>query len=125
MANILVTGGAGFIGSHLVDALIEHGNRVTAFDNLDPAAHPQPPRLPAYANLKCRYMIGDVRDKDALREALQGIDVVFHDAAAVGVGNLHDRHPAVCRGQITRSLSEIDFRQRRINNLRARRSVNH
>jgi dTDP-L-rhamnose 4-epimerase len=86
MAKVLVTGGAGFIGSHLVDALVRRGHEVTAFDNLDPAAHPQPPKWPAYVNPKCRYILGDVRDKEALRRALDGIEVVFHHAAAVGSG---------------------------------------
>ncbi len=84
--RVLVTGGAGFIGSHIVDALVLEGHDVTAFDNLDPAAHPQPPRLPSYANPHCRYLIGDVRDKSALREALKKIEIVFHHAAAVGSG---------------------------------------
>lgn len=86
MSKVLVTGGAGFIGSHLVDALVELGHEVVAFDNLDPAAHPQPPTLPAYANPQCRYILGDVRDKEALGRALYGVEVVFHHAAAVGSG---------------------------------------
>lgn len=86
MTKVLVTGGAGFIGSHLVDALVQRDHEVVAFDNLDPAAHPRPPRLPAYANPKCKYILGDVRDKDTLRRAMDGVEVVFHHAAAVGSG---------------------------------------
>ena len=86
MSRVLVTGGAGFIGSHLVDALVAQGHDVIAFDNLDPAAHPQPPKWPSYANPKCKYILGDVRDKEALSKAMNGVDVVFHHAAAVGSG---------------------------------------
>lgn len=83
--NILVTGGAGFIGSHIVDELIRRGHRVRIFDNLDPQVHPnnQPPE---HLNQSAEFIQGDVRDIDALRQALQGQEAVFHKAAAVGMG---------------------------------------
>jgi dTDP-L-rhamnose 4-epimerase len=87
--SILVTGGAGFIGSHLVDELLEDGNRVRVFDNLDPQVHGdlrERGSWPAYCNPGAEYVAGDVRDRDALLRALKDIDVVFHLAARVGVG---------------------------------------
>ena len=86
MSKIVVTGGAGFIGSHLIDALVARGHDVVAFDSLDPAAHPQPPAWPEYANPGARYVRGDVLDREALRAVLRGAEVVFHYAAAVGSG---------------------------------------
>ena len=82
--KILVTGGAGFIGSHLVDALARDGHAVRVLDCFDPQVHGA--RRPDYLNSKAEYVEGDVRDRDALRGALRGIEVVFHEAAAVGVG---------------------------------------
>lgn len=82
--KMLVTGGAGFIGSHLVDELIEQGYDVRVFDNLDFQVHNG--RLPDYLNPKAEYFFGDIRDKDALKKALEDIEVIFHNAAAVGVG---------------------------------------
>jgi dTDP-L-rhamnose 4-epimerase len=82
--RVLVTGGAGFIGSHLVDALLERGAHVRILDNLDPQVHANgaPPRwLPEDAELR----IGDVRDRGALQEALRGMDIVYHLAATLGV----------------------------------------
>src|SRR4029077_16822536 len=86
MTKVLLTGGAGFIGSHLVDALVALGHDVVALDNLDPAAHPQPSQWPAYVNTSGKYILGGVRDKKALRRAIEGAEVVFHHAAAVGSG---------------------------------------
>lgn len=82
--RVLVTGGAGFIGSHLVDALIAEGHTVRVLDNFDPQVHEG--RRPDYLNAKAEYVEGDVRDRAQVRAALRGIEVVFHEAAAVGVG---------------------------------------
>ena len=79
----LITGGAGFIGSHIVDALLERGHEVRILDNLPPKVHPtgKPDYLPD--ELDC--MVGDVTDASAMRKALEGIDVVFHQAAHQGM----------------------------------------
>ncbi len=83
--NILVTGGAGFIGSHLVDALIADGQRVRVLDSLDPQVHGPNADWPKHANPKAEYRRGDVRDREAVGRALDGVEVVYHQAAAVGV----------------------------------------
>ncbi len=86
MKSILVTGGAGFIGSHLVDELVKLGHRVRVFDNLSSQVHGKEQNVPSYLNKNIEFIKGDVRDRDALREAIKGIEVIFHQAAAVGVG---------------------------------------
>jgi dTDP-L-rhamnose 4-epimerase len=80
--KVLVTGGAGFIGSHLVSRLLEEGHRVRVLDSLDPQVHESPPELPADVEL----ITGDVRDAETVRRSLDGIDRLVHFAAAVGVG---------------------------------------
>jgi len=82
--RILVTGGAGFIGSHLVDALLRAGHDVRVFDNLSSQVHPD--GRPGYLAKDIEFIQGDMRDLDAVRRSIEGVDVVFHKAAAVGVG---------------------------------------
>lgn len=81
---VLVTGGAGFIGSFVVDRLLAAGHTVRILDNLDPQVHPDGP--PAYLARGAELLVGDVRDRAMLRRALDGVEAVVHAAAAVGVG---------------------------------------
>ena len=78
--RILVTGGAGFIGSQVCAVLTAAGHDVVVLDALHPAAHRTPPDTPP------GLLIGDVRDPAAVRDALRGIDAVVHQAAMVGMG---------------------------------------
>jgi dTDP-L-rhamnose 4-epimerase len=82
---ILITGGAGFIGSHLADELLARGYRVRVLDSLVEQVHESGSR-PAYLDRSVELAVGDVRDADAVRAALRGVDAVFHLAARVGVG---------------------------------------
>src|SRR5215207_9847431 len=84
--RILITGGAGFVGSHLADALAAAGHVVTLFDNLEPQVHGDPGDRPAYLDPAHRLVRGDIRDPDALAPLVSEADVVFHLAAMVGVG---------------------------------------
>lgn len=80
----LVIGGAGFIGSHLVDALVTRGHRTRILDNLLEQAHPQ--GMPAWLNREAELIQGDLRDRAAVDRALEGIEVVFHQGGIVGNG---------------------------------------
>jgi dTDP-L-rhamnose 4-epimerase len=82
--RILVTGGAGFVGSHTVDALLRQGHLVRVFDNLDDQVHNG--SIPDYLSRSAEFVHGDVRDMEALRGAVSQAEVIYHFAAAVGVG---------------------------------------
>ncbi len=89
--NVLVTGGAGFIGSHLVDELVARAHAVTVLDNLDPQVHGPAAKTPRHladhlANGRVRFHFGDVTDAEALKASLEGVEAVVHLAAVVGVG---------------------------------------
>jgi dTDP-L-rhamnose 4-epimerase len=85
-SRVLVTGGAGFIGSHVVDRLVARGDDVVILDNLDPQVHGAESRVPTYVPREARFIRGDVRDSAAVARALDDVDAVIHLAAAVGVG---------------------------------------
>jgi dTDP-L-rhamnose 4-epimerase len=84
--RVLITGGAGFIGSHLADELLHAGYEVRALDNLCPQVHGSDRKRPSYLVADVELVIGDVCDGEAVRRALRGVDVVCHLAARVGVG---------------------------------------
>src|SRR6476660_4907263 len=80
---ILVTGGAGFIGSHLIDGLLQKGHRVRVLDAFVEQVHGTTPyQLPSEVDV----IRGDVRDRTVVARALDDVEVVFHEAAEVGVG---------------------------------------
>jgi dTDP-L-rhamnose 4-epimerase len=84
--NVLITGGAGFIGSHLTDELLSKGYNVKVFDNLNEQVHGPGKERPSYLTREAELVIGDVRDENALAKAIRGMDAVYHFAAMVGVG---------------------------------------
>jgi dTDP-L-rhamnose 4-epimerase len=84
--KVLVTGGAGFIGSHLVDSLLAAGHDVRVLDALVPQVHGDDGNRPDHLSAEAELVVADFRDRDALTNALDGVEGVLHNAAAVGVG---------------------------------------
>jgi dTDP-L-rhamnose 4-epimerase len=96
--RILVTGGAGFIGSHVVDRLVDGKNEVVVLDNLDPQVHGEGATFPANIEShvlqhRVEFIRGDIRHVEVVERALQGVESVVHLAAAVGVGqSMYEPH---------------------------------
>ena len=84
--RLLITGGAGFIGSHLADHLLDSGHDVRVLDSLVPQVHGPARQRPAYLSAGVELVVGDIRDPDVVARALHGVDAVVHLAASVGVG---------------------------------------
>jgi dTDP-L-rhamnose 4-epimerase len=83
--RVLITGGAGFIGSHVADILLSNGYSVRVLDCLSPQVH-RCGTIPAYLNKEVEFIAGDIRNREDVERALNGIGAVIHLAAAVGVG---------------------------------------
>ena len=79
--NVLITGGAGFVGTATVSLLLEHGYRVRIVDTLRFGGQPI---VPFFANPNFEFIKGDVRDRKVMREAVKGMDIIIHLAAIVG-----------------------------------------
>src|SRR3989304_6941368 len=84
--KVLVTGGAGFIGSHTTDLLMERGYQVTILDNLEPQVHGQERKPPDYINKNAVHIYGNVLDRELLAQTIREVDAIIHLAAMVGVG---------------------------------------
>jgi len=82
--KVLITGGAGFVGSHTADALLEAGHEVRIFDNLTSQVHRA--GLFSYIPKGAEFVLGDMRNLTQVKKAVQDVDMIFHFAAAVGVG---------------------------------------
>jgi len=83
--QVLITGGAGFIGSHLADLLLASGYRVRVLDDLSPQVHSSGSSPPAYLSPEVEFIYGDLRDREVVRRSLVGVDAVYHLAAQVAV----------------------------------------
>src|SRR5437763_16052152 len=86
MARVLITGGAGFIGSHVADMLMGAGYDVRLLDTLSPQVHGPQRQRPSYLHSDAELIVGDVTDMVAVERALRGVDMVLHLASSVGVG---------------------------------------
>ncbi|HEX3682525.1 MAG TPA: NAD-dependent epimerase/dehydratase family protein [Bryobacteraceae bacterium] len=84
--NVLITGGAGFIGSHVASELLKAGYHVRVLDSLVTQVHGDAPGRPGYLHKDAEFILGDVRNPEIVDEALSGIDAVYHFGALVGVG---------------------------------------
>jgi dTDP-L-rhamnose 4-epimerase len=99
--TVLITGGAGFIGSHLADELLAAGYRVRVLDNLAAQVHGPGKQRPSYLAADVELHVGDIRDPESMAKSLKGIDAVFHFAASVGVGqSMYQVHDYVANNNL-------------------------
>lgn len=84
--HLLITGGAGFIGSHVAREMLRNGYQVRVLDSLTPQVHGPGRKRPDYLPEDAELIVGDIRDEATVRRALKGIDAVYHFVASVGVG---------------------------------------
>ena len=111
--HILITGGAGFIGSHVADQLLDRGHDVRVLDCLDAQVHPARTR-PDYLDPRVALDRGDIRDPAAVRRALDGVDGVIHFAARVGVGqSMYEMPPTRAPTRSARRCSSSSSRRGR------------
>jgi len=110
--RVLITGGAGFIGSNLALALLARGHEVTVLDNLSPQIHTADPEQSAlYRSIKgkVRFVRGDVTNRDDLVAALQGQQVVVHFAAETGTGQSMYEIERYCRVNVGGTALLLDL----------------
>jgi dTDP-L-rhamnose 4-epimerase len=105
--KILITGGAGFIGSHTTDLLIDEGYKVRIVDNLLDQVHQG--KKPLYLNKKAEFILGDVSDKDSWEKWLDGIDVVIHLASMAGLGQSMYKPSDYCTSNVCGTANLFDF----------------
>jgi dTDP-L-rhamnose 4-epimerase len=86
MKTVLITGGAGFIGTHLCESLFRKGYKITVFDKLSPQIHGENASVPVYIKDKVNFVKGDVTDREAFKQVIQHTDYIIHLAAETGVG---------------------------------------
>ena len=114
MSQYLVTGGAGFIGSHIAEALVKRGERVRVLDDLSTGS---------LANIEpfrhgVEFVRGDITDLPAVRQAVEGVDVVFHEAALASVSrSVEDpaaTHQVCATGTLNVLIAARDAKVRRV-----------
>ena len=112
--RVLITGGAGFIGSHVADALLAKGCRVRALDVLVPQVHGPGRKRPSYLDRAVELIVGDAGQLSVVARCLKNVDVVVHFAAAVGVGqSMYEIAPYVASNtQATANLLQVLSRKK-------------
>ncbi|HVU33507.1 MAG TPA: GDP-mannose 4,6-dehydratase [Opitutaceae bacterium] len=107
--RVLITGGAGFIGSHLADDLLRHGYAVRALDCLSPQVHGSDQQRPQDLDPQVELVVGDVRDGELVRRSLRDVDAVVHLAARVGLGQSMYQIAAIFASQLLNGKRPVVF----------------